>query len=228
MKSFAQILSGIALTVALGTQAAYADPITVATGTVVAQMRGGVFALNGDDFSVSGTIPEGFSSPALFQCEPCSGADRLSLDLNSFASFQTESGAAQFGTTTYAPTKMFGVFTFTSPFNAFSSASVDPGSGVSPLEPFTFSGELLGYPGGSDAAGGAPLFYTQLTGSGFARAHFTDLGGGQFSADDITYEFSAPAAATPEPGSLLLLGSGLAGLARLRRRGRPLPRKPIG
>jgi hypothetical protein len=215
MKSAVQMLYGIIFISALTATGVGAEPITITSGTVVARMSGGSFTFNGSGFSFSGDVPEGFSSPSLFQCEPCSAADRLPMDLNSFSSFHVEGGAAEFQGVTYPSTNLFGVFTFTSPFNAFSSASVGA-SGSSPVEPFTFSGELLDYPAGSNGSG-APIFFAQLSGSGFAHADFTNLGGGEFSARDITYQFSAPVSPTPEPASLLLFASGLAGLAGFRR-----------
>jgi len=215
MKSAVQMVSGVVLISALTAAGVFAEPVTISSGTVVAQITEGSFILTGDGFSFSGGVPQGFSAPSLFQCEPCSGADRLPLDLNSFSSFHVEGGAAELKGVTYPSTNLFGVFTFTSPFNAFSSATV-AASGGSPVEPFTFSGELLDYPAGSDGRG-TPIFDVQLSGSGFAHAAFTNLGGGQFSAHDITYQFSAPASVTPEPASLLLLASGLAAIAGFRR-----------
>jgi hypothetical protein len=216
MKPAAQISSGIVLISALAATAVFADPVTVMQGTVIARMGGGSFSLTGNGFSFTGGVPQGFSASSLFECEPCGPADRLPLDLNSFSSFHVEGGAATFQGVTYPSTNLFGVFTFASPFNAFSSANITA-SGGSPQEPFTFSGELLDYLTGSNGVS-TPIFYAQLSGSGVAHANFTAVGTGQFAADAITYQFSAPAAVTPEPASLVLLASGLAGLVGFCRR----------
>lgn len=217
MKSAVQMVSCVVLISAITATAVFADPVSITSGTVVAQMFGGSFTMTGSGFLFSGDVPQGFSSPSLFQCEPCSAADRLPLDLNSFSSFHVEGGAAEFQGVAYSSTNLFGVFTFTSPVNAFSSASIT--GSESPVEPFAFSGELLDYPAGNSGVG-TPIFSAPLRGSGFAHADFTASATGEFFAHDVTYQFTAPVSPTPEPTSLVLLASGVVGLVGFRQRTR--------
>jgi hypothetical protein len=66
---------------------------------------------------------------------------------------------------------------------------------------------------------GSPLFATQLSGQGTAGlSFFNHPSNTSITADGFGYEFSA-AAPTPEPGSLLLFGTGVAWVAS-RCRGR--------
>jgi hypothetical protein len=88
--------------------------------------------------------------------------------------------------------------------------------------PFTFDGSLI-FPWPSGSPFRPPV---SLTGSGtatlqFARPH-PDLPTG-WQLQSLHYEFQ-PAAPVPEPTTLVLVGSGVAGLILRRQRTRPKPR----
>jgi hypothetical protein len=84
--------------------------------------------------------------------------------------------------------------------------------------PFSFDAMIRGIQGGDE------LFARQFTGNGlfsvgyeqaFERPGFVMLNA---DTDTIVYGFSDSSAAIPEPGTLLLLGSGLAAVVARRRR----------
>jgi hypothetical protein len=212
-------LAGLALAAAAP---ASADPITITSGMVTVggfargAFRSTTFVLSGgDSFSISGANPDGGAQAGLPPCTqfaPCTtgATTNPSISYGVAGSF----GSATLDGTAYSQVLyQGGRFTFSGEDVVLPPATADT---FDLRSPFLFQGLASIWTIGSS---NTPVFYGDytLTGQGTATTHLERFGSG-YAISGFTYEFSGEAASpTPEPGSILLLGTGVVAVWRSRR-----------
>jgi hypothetical protein len=193
---------------------ARADAFVITSGTIVREgLIQGVATYNyaGSGLSVTGRFGEAYLGPS---CQGCRSGSIVGFSGQIYGGGGTviingESYRVAFG----------GTLTFSSPAFVLPVVPLND-SQITVTVPFTMTGTLFGCTVGLLICEEEDIpFRATLTGQGFATGLFiqTNPDVREFYLTNVTFNFQP--AAVPEPATLLLLGTGLAGVAaRVRKR----------
>jgi hypothetical protein len=197
---------------------AHADSLIITSGflnRLPAQVSP-TFSFTGQDFNINGQ-GNGGGSHAL-SCGTCQIGSIVNINVT-YAGSALGSGPATINGISYSNLFYSGTIQFSS--SGIIGPPLDPASSIITItSPFTMSGNLIGYL--ADPAinsSQTPIFSTLVNGQGIAMIQLVGSGrpGDPRSVFSVSYSFQPDP--IPEPATLLLLGTGLAGIAsRVRKR----------
>ena len=142
-------------------------------------------------------------------CDPCSVGETFNPSFTLTNTFMG-TGPATVGSASYSKVSFFGDLSFVATPLAFPTTDVN---GLEIKTPFTFTGMLRGFEGKHLA------FSASLTGHGYAARFFDRRPDGRYVAGEnrLSYIFTESQTQTPEPASVVLLATGVAGLIARKR-----------
>ncbi|HTI38291.1 MAG TPA: PEP-CTERM sorting domain-containing protein [Vicinamibacterales bacterium] len=215
--------------VALGpVRASRADPVVVNEGSMLLSDDDGLlYNFGSAHLAVQGIVGNDLSLSSLGLSVPCTPgpcAEGSPVTFNNSTSSVVPLGQANVfaNGVNYGVVDLSGSFQFegpTLPAAWTMPPSIFDPANIQQTAPFSFTGTLTG------TQNGQSLFDLDLAGFGTATLSLAALNNHTSQGIELTYKFGT--AATPEPASLLLLGTGAVGLIRRKRPKTYPPIRPI-
>ena len=197
---------------------AAAEPVRLTAGAISLDSEGGLYwGFHGKGFEAAKDFTAFlWASTGLdtgcFQEGGCANDELFSFSTATFENVPLGQGRALVDGTAFNRVEFSGSWSFISP-GARLPTSDDLYGVIS--APFSFTGTLSG------AWDGRNLFNVSLVGSGLAHVLIARTGPGGWAIDEaavVQYVFTEPANPLPEPTSMFLVGTGIAGLVGARRK----------